>query len=67
MADRSHYRDDPSYRDRDRYEGPAPRPLDRFKISLDTEGRLVVDKGIVYRMAPGRLPDEQLPQSILKV
>jgi cytochrome b6-f complex iron-sulfur subunit len=55
------------FRDGTNYEGPAPRPLDRFKISLDTEGRLVVDKGVVYRMAPGRLPNEQFPQSILKV
>jgi cytochrome b6-f complex iron-sulfur subunit len=55
------------FRDGTNYEGPAPRPLDRFKLSLDTEGRLVVDKGVVYRMAPGRLPNEQFPQSILKV
>ena len=55
------------YRDGTNYEGPAPRPLDRFKISLDPEGRLMVDKGVVYRMAPGRLPNEQYPQSILKV
>jgi cytochrome b6-f complex iron-sulfur subunit len=55
------------FRDGTNYEGPAPRPLDRFKVSLDPEGRLVVDKGVVYRMAPGRLPNEQFPQSILKV
>ncbi len=28
-------------------EGPAPRPLQRFLISLDEQGQLVVDKGIV--------------------
>jgi cytochrome b6-f complex iron-sulfur subunit len=55
------------YRDGTNYEGPAPRPLDRFKISLDTEGRLLVDKSVAYRMAPGRPPDEQYPQSILRV
>jgi cytochrome b6-f complex iron-sulfur subunit len=55
------------YRDGTNYEGPAPRPLDRFRISLDAEGRLVVDKAVVFRMAPGRPPDEQFPQSILKV
>lgn len=55
------------FRDGTNYEGPAPRPLDRFKISLDPEGRLMVDKALVYRMAPGRLPNEQFPQSILKV
>jgi cytochrome b6-f complex iron-sulfur subunit len=54
-------------RDGTNYEGPAPRPLDRVKISLDPEGRLIVDKGTVYRMVPGREPDEQYPQSILRV
>jgi cytochrome b6-f complex iron-sulfur subunit len=55
------------YRDGTNYEGPAPRPLDRFKISLGHEGRLVVDKSVMYRMAPGIDPDEQFPQSILRV
>jgi len=54
------------YRDGTNYEGPAPRPLDRVKISRDPEGRLLVDKSVVYRMASGRDPDEQYPQSILK-
>jgi hypothetical protein len=27
----------------------------------------VVDKGVVYRMAAGRPPDEQYPQSLMKV
>jgi cytochrome b6-f complex iron-sulfur subunit len=55
------------YRDGTNYEGPAPRPLDRLKISLNPEGRLVVDRSVVYRMIPGRDPDEQSPQSILRV
>ena len=55
------------YRDGTNFEGPAPRPLDRIKIALTSEGQLVVDKGIVYRMAPGIAPDEQYPQSLLKV
>jgi cytochrome b6-f complex iron-sulfur subunit len=55
------------YRDGTNYEGPAPRPLDRIKISLTSEGQLVVDKGVVYRMVPGVDPDEQHPESILKV
>jgi cytochrome b6-f complex iron-sulfur subunit len=55
------------YRDGTNYEGPAPRPLDRVKIGIDPEGRLVVDKSVVYRMAPGREPNEQFPQSILRV
>jgi cytochrome b6-f complex iron-sulfur subunit len=55
------------YRDGTNFEGPAPRPLDRIKIALTSAGQLVVDKGVVYRMAPGIAPDEQYPQSLLKV
>lgn len=54
-------------RDGTNYEGPAPRPLDRVKISLSSDGKLVIDKAAVFRMAPGRDPDEQYPQSILRV
>lgn len=55
------------YRDGTNFEGPAPRPLDRIKIALTAEKQLVVDKGVVYRMAAGIAPDEQYPQSLLKV
>jgi cytochrome b6-f complex iron-sulfur subunit len=30
------------------FAGPAPRPLDRLKISVDTEGNLLVDTRVVY-------------------
>lgn len=49
------------------FEGPAPRPLDRVKITMTPDGELVVDKSVIYRMAPGVDLDEQYPQSILKV
>ena len=49
------------------FEGPAPRPLDRFKISVGDDGQLVVDKSKVFKMNPGTEPDEQYPDSILKV
>ncbi len=49
------------------FEGPAPRPLDRFKISVGEDGQLVVDKSKVYKMNAGVEPDEQFPDSILKV
>ena len=49
------------------FEGPAPRPLDRFEISLAEDGQLVVDKSKEFRMNPGLEPDEQHPNSILKV
>lgn len=35
------------------YEGPAPRPLERFGISLSDDGRLLVDKSKVFRYEKG--------------
>lgn len=55
------------YLDGTNFEGPAPRPLDRVKISLTAEGTLVVDKSTVYYMRPGIPPDEQYPHSVVKV
>jgi cytochrome b6-f complex iron-sulfur subunit len=49
------------------FEGPAPRPMDRFKISVGDDGQMVVDKSVTYVMAPGIDPNEQYPDSILKV
>ena len=49
------------------FEGPAPRPMDRFKITVGDDGQLVVDKSVTYRMEPGVEPNEQHPESILKV
>jgi cytochrome b6-f complex iron-sulfur subunit len=51
----------------DNFEGPAPRPLDRFKISLSGDGQLVVDKGIIYPGVAGVNSDEFYPQSFLKI
>jgi len=48
------------------FEGPAPRPLDRFKISVGDDGQLVVDKNKIFRGTAGLNPDEQYPDSILK-
>jgi cytochrome b6-f complex iron-sulfur subunit len=30
------------------FAGPAPRPLDRFRIELNADGQLVVDTAIIY-------------------
>ena len=30
------------------FEGPAPRPLERFRVTLAEDGQLVVDSGIKY-------------------
>lgn len=54
------------YKDGTNFEGPAPRPLDRFKIELGEGGELIVDNGVLYHMNPGIAPDDQYPQSILK-
>jgi len=54
------------YKDGSNFEGPAPRPLDRFKIELGEDGQLLVDKGGLYHMNAGIDPDEQYPDSILK-
>lgn len=34
-------------------EGPAPRPLERFAIAVDPEGRVVVDQTRVFRQELG--------------
>ncbi|NTU54282.1 MAG: Rieske (2Fe-2S) protein [Chlorobiaceae bacterium] len=48
------------------FEGPAPRPMDRFKISIADDGQLQVDKTIKYPGIPGRESNEVYPQSLLK-
>jgi len=35
-------------RDGTNFAGPAPRPLDRVGISLDSEGNIIIDKGRVF-------------------
>ncbi len=35
------------------FEGPAPRPLERYKVSLSADGKIIVDKSKVYRYEKG--------------
>jgi cytochrome b6-f complex iron-sulfur subunit len=49
------------------FEGPAPRPMDRFELRLAEDGQLIVDKSKVFTMQPGVDPNKQHPDSILKV
>jgi cytochrome b6-f complex iron-sulfur subunit len=49
------------------FEGPAPRPLDRLKVTVGEDGQLVVDKSKILRMEAGPEPGEQHPESVLKV
>ncbi len=36
------------------FEGPAPRPLERLGISVQSDGRIAVDKGKVFRKERGQ-------------
>jgi cytochrome b6-f complex iron-sulfur subunit len=54
------------FKDGTNFEGPAPRPLDRFSVEVAEDGQLAVDKAKRYSMKPGIDPDEQYPQSILR-
>ena len=46
------------------FEGPAPRPLERFKISLSDEGEIVVDKTKKFQQEKGEWSD---PDSFILV
>ena len=46
------------------FEGPAPRPLERFKISLANDGQILVDKTKSYKWEKGEWEN---PESFLKV
>jgi cytochrome b6-f complex iron-sulfur subunit len=35
------------------FEGPAPRPLERFRITLAEDGQIVIDKGVKYLYEKG--------------
>lgn len=36
------------------FEGPAPRPLERYRVTLDEEGELIVDTSVTYRYEKGQ-------------
>lgn len=44
------------------YEGPAPRPLERFEIALAEDGQIFVDKSVAFRQERGEWED---PRSFL--
>ena len=46
------------------FEGPAPRPLERFKISLANDGQILVDKTKSFKWEKGEWEN---PDSFLKV
>jgi cytochrome b6-f complex iron-sulfur subunit len=46
------------------FEGPAPRPLERYKVSIGDDGQIVVDKSQKYQEELGQWSD---PDSFLPV
>jgi len=46
------------------FEGPTPRPLERFAISLAEDGQILVDKNAKFQYEKGQWAD---PRSFLKV
>lgn len=46
------------------FEGPAPRPLERFKVSLANDGQILVDKTKSFKWEKGEWEN---PESFLKV
>ena len=46
------------------FEGPAPRPLERYKITLADNGEIIVDKTQKYQEEKGQWND---PEAFLKV
>ncbi len=46
------------------FEGPAPRPLERFRITLADDGQILVDKSVKYRYEKG---EWNKPGAFLKV
>jgi|TARA_B110000263_G_scaffold18375_1_gene14641 cytochrome b6-f complex iron-sulfur subunit len=41
------------------FEGPAPRPLERFKITLADDGEIIVDKNQKYQQEKGQWSDSE--------
>ena len=46
------------------FEGPAPRPLERYRIALADDGQLLVDKSKVFQQEKGQWTD---PEAYLKL
>ena len=41
------------------FEGPAPRPLERFKVGLNDDGEILVDKTIKFQQEKGEWDDPE--------
>jgi cytochrome b6-f complex iron-sulfur subunit len=45
------------------FEGPAPRPLERYKVSISEDGQLLIDKSKKFQQEKGQWED---PEAFLK-
>lgn len=52
------------HRDGINFEGPAPRPLERYRVVLDEDGEILVDKSRKYQYEKGQWKD---PESFIKL
>lgn len=52
------------YKDGINFEGPAPRPLERFRIVLAQDGQILIDKNKIFRQDKDEWKN---PESCLKV
>lgn len=46
------------------FEGPAPRPLERLKISVGSDGKIIIDKSKKFRYEKGEWGE---PGSVIKI
>ncbi len=46
------------------FEGPAPRPLERYRILLADDGQIIVDKTKIYQQEKGQWSD---PEAFLRI
>ena len=49
------------------YEGPAPRPMDRARVTLDAEGQIVVDTSVLFKEERGRVSQFNQPGAYVAV
>jgi cytochrome b6-f complex iron-sulfur subunit len=49
------------------FEGPAPRPMDRAHVELDTDGQIVVDLSKTYKWPKGERSQFGEPGAIIRV
>lgn len=49
------------------FEGPAPRPMDRAKVTLDAEGQIVVDIGTLYKWPQGEASEFDEKEAFIPV